>query len=70
MNFNVIIVLTVINAVQNIESLAFGSTDLSTKIEVKKTCVRGRVYKLVGYDCSSMELEDVPSNLGSSVEVS
>lgn len=74
MNFNVMICLAVINAVQN---FGLGSTNLADNPQlttvhqhVKTRCEILPVNKLYSYDCSSMELEVVPQNIRSSVEVS
>lgn len=56
-----------------INAVAGLAADLPQKEEPvrKKThCVSERVYRHSGYDCSNMNLRDVPQNLKTSVEVS
>lgn len=38
-------------------------------VVVKTHCTMDRVYRLLGYDCSNMNLKEVPQHLKSSVEV-
>lgn len=49
------------------------AADLPAKeepIKKKTYCVSERVYRMNGYDCSNMNLRDVPQNLKTNVEVS
>lgn len=43
---------------------------LNDEMNVRKTCTMEKANKLVGYDCSNLNLKDVPQHLRSSVEVS
>lgn len=56
----------------SIESIVGLAADLPPKDEpaAKKTfCTSERVYSLNGYDCSNMNLKDVPQKLKTGVEV-
>lgn len=57
----------------NINAIAGLAADLPQKeepVRKKSFCVSERVYRHSGYDCSNMNLRDVPQNLKTSVEVS
>lgn len=36
---------------------------------IPKTCSMDRVYKMIGYDCSDMRLNEVPQHLRTNVQV-
>lgn len=40
------------------------------EVNVPKTCTMERVYKMVGYVCSNLNLKEIPQNLRSGLEVS
>lgn len=40
------------------------------EVVIPKTCTLDRVYKMPSYDCSSMNLREIPQNLRSNIEVS
>lgn len=71
MNPNAVILLIVICLHQYVHGAA-SLVALPAKEEVviqKSYCTMDRVYRLLGYDCSNMNLKEVPQNLRTSVEV-
>lgn len=39
------------------------------EVNVQKTCTMERVYKMIGYYCSNLNLKEIPQHLRSSLEV-
>lgn len=72
MDIIVVIFLAIINAPYTIETTANGPAHIPTATEtiLKKThCIGDRVYRYISYDCSQMDLREVPQNIRTSVEV-
>lgn len=70
MYFNVMVLLAFLigqRSVDGITSLA--SLPAKEEVIVPKTCTMERVYRLIGYDCSKMDLKDIPQTLKTSLEV-
>lgn len=68
MNAVLIILISLINALNYIDATASIPAAEETVV-IKSHCNVDRVYRMLGYDCSNMNLKDVPQNLRSSVEV-
>lgn len=68
MNAIVIVLLSLMYAPSQIESQAKIPAPEET-VFIKTYCGIDRVYRMLGYDCSNMNLKDVPQNAKTSVEV-
>lgn len=67
--FWILLPLYLTSHINGITSLA--ALPAKEEIVVQKTfCNADRVFRLFGYDCSNMNLKDVPQHLRASVEVS
>lgn len=58
------------NIINAISGLAADLPQKEEPVRKRSFCVAERVYRHSGYDCSNMNLRDVPQNLKTSVEVS
>lgn len=68
MNVAVVVLLSLIYAPHSVELTANIPTATETILK-KLQCQGDRAYNLIGYDCSQMDLREVPQNIRSSVEV-
>lgn len=68
MNAVFIVLIALIYASKYVDTAA--SIPAAEETVVKKNhCVLERVYRMMGYDCTYMDLKEVPQNLRSNVEV-
>lgn len=68
MNAILMILISLVNAPSFIDAIA--DIAPTKKMIINKTqCEAGDVFRMFGYDCSHMELDDVPQNLRRSVQV-
>lgn len=61
-----VLLLQLLLIVPFISPSSAGGAELGTP----RTCEQHRAFKMLGYDCSNMNLHDVPQKLKTSVEVS
>lgn len=68
MNIIVIVLVLLSYVPHRIDGIVTSETAEET-VTVKKFCAYDRVWKMVSYDCSDMDLREVPQHLKTSVEV-